>query len=115
MSIITIIGAGMMGSALAFPARENGHTVRLTGTPLDKDIINCAKTSGQHPKFDRPFPAGVEYYQFDEVENALENCDLWNKPIISPSGEQEQLLQKENSILCRIGRSILAIPFRCVL
>ena len=76
MSIITIIGAGMMGSALAFPARENGHTVRLTGTPLDKDIINCAKTSGQHPKFDRPFPAGVEYYQFDEVENALENCDL---------------------------------------
>jgi len=37
---ITIIGAGMMGSALAFPARENGNTVRLVGTPLDKKIIN---------------------------------------------------------------------------
>ena len=37
--VITIIGAGMMGSALAFPARENGHEVRLVGTPLDKDIV----------------------------------------------------------------------------
>ena len=39
MAIVTIIGAGMMGSALAFPARENGHEVYLVGTPLDKDII----------------------------------------------------------------------------
>ena len=39
MAIITIIGAGMMGSALAFPARENGHEVRLVGTHLDRDII----------------------------------------------------------------------------
>ena len=29
---ITIIGAGMMGSALAFPAAENGHDVRIVGT-----------------------------------------------------------------------------------
>ncbi len=76
MSVITIIGAGMMGSALAFPARENGHTVRLTGTPLDKDIIDQARKTGQHPKFDRPFSDGVEYYHFEEAEKALENCDL---------------------------------------
>ena len=47
MSIITIIGAGMMGSALAFPARENGHTVRLTGTPLDREIIDAARANNQ--------------------------------------------------------------------
>ena len=29
MAIITIVGAGMMGSALAFPARENQNEVRL--------------------------------------------------------------------------------------
>jgi len=29
---ITIIGAGMMGSALAFPAAENGHEVHIVGT-----------------------------------------------------------------------------------
>ena len=65
-----------MGSALAFPARENGHTVRLTGTPLDKDIIDHASKTGQHPKFDRPFPDGVEYYHFEEISQALKNCDL---------------------------------------
>lgn len=40
MKTITIIGSGMMGSALAFPARENGNTVRLVGTPLDREIID---------------------------------------------------------------------------
>ena len=45
MAIITIVGAGMMGSALAFPARENGHEVRVVGTHLDRDIIEgCRKT-----------------------------------------------------------------------
>ena len=29
MGVITIVGSGMMGSALAFPARENGNEVRL--------------------------------------------------------------------------------------
>ena len=38
--VITIIGSGMMGSALAFPAAENGHEVRLVGTHLDRDIID---------------------------------------------------------------------------
>ena len=27
MAVVTIIGSGMMGSALAFPARENGNEV----------------------------------------------------------------------------------------
>ena len=76
MAVITIIGSGMMGSALAFPARENGHTVRLTGTPLDREIIAACRATGQHPKFDRPFPDGVEFYQFDEADKALEGVDM---------------------------------------
>ena len=66
MAVITIIGAGMMGSALAFPARENGNTVRLVGTPLDRDIIDTCKKTGRHPKFTKDFPEGVEYYQIDD-------------------------------------------------
>lgn len=76
MSIVTIIGSGMMGSALAFPARENGHTVRLVGTPLDREIIDNCKVNNQHLKFDRPFPDGIEFFQFDEVSEALKNCDM---------------------------------------
>ena len=73
---ITIIGAGMMGSALAFPARENGNEVRLVGTPLDKDIIDACRATGQHPKFEYPFPEGVKYYQFGEWKEAVKGCDF---------------------------------------
>lgn len=71
MAIVTIIGSGMMGSALAFPARENGHEVRLVGTHLDREIIETCRKTNQHPKFVRPFPEGVKYYQIEEVEQAI--------------------------------------------
>ncbi len=76
MSIVTIVGAGMMGSALAFPARENGHEVRLVGTHLDREIIEACRKTGRHPKFTRDFPAGIRYYQIEELEEALQNADL---------------------------------------
>ena len=60
MAIVTIIGSGMMGSALAFPARENGHEVRLVGTHLDREIIDTCIRTGRHPKFVKDFPAGLK-------------------------------------------------------
>ena len=76
MAIVTIIGAGMMGSALAFPARENGHTVRLVGTHLDRDIIETCKKTDQHPKFVKPFPVGLEYYQIEDMKAAIDGADM---------------------------------------
>ena len=52
MAVITIVGAGMMGSALAFPARENGHTVKIVGTHLDREIIAACRERNRHPKFE---------------------------------------------------------------
>lgn len=76
MSVVTIIGAGMMGSALAFPARENGHEVRLVGTHLDREIIDeCIKT-GRHPKFSVSFPSGLKYYQIEKMEQAIDGADV---------------------------------------
>ncbi len=74
--IITIIGSGMMGSALAFPASENGNEVRLVGTPLDREIIDECRKSGKHPKFDKTFPDGIKYYQFDQWKTAVEGADF---------------------------------------
>ena len=76
MAVITIIGSGMMGSALAFPARENGNEVRLVGTHLDRDIIDACKATNRHPKFVRDFPEGLSYYQIEEVQTAIEGADL---------------------------------------
>ena len=73
---ITIIGSGMMGSALAFPAFENGNEVRLVGTPLDKEIIDACRAVNQHPKFEIPFPKGIQYYQFEEWKEAVKGADF---------------------------------------
>ncbi len=76
MATVTIIGAGMMGSALAFPARENGHCVRLVGTPLDRDIIDACKKTNKHPKLPLPFPAGIEFYHIEDVLTAVKSADM---------------------------------------
>ena len=76
MAVVTIIGSGMMGSALAFPARENGHEVRLVGTHLDREIIeNCVKEN-RHPKFRRDFPEGIRFYQIEDVDEAIAGSDM---------------------------------------
>lgn len=76
MAVVTIVGAGMMGSALAFPARENNNEVRLVGTPLDREIIEISERTGRHPKFTKDFPAGVKYYQIERLREALTGADM---------------------------------------
>lgn len=73
---IAIIGSGMMGSALVFPAFENGNEVRLIGTPLDKVIIEECRKSNRHPKFDRDFPIGVSFFYFEEWKEAVKDVDF---------------------------------------
>jgi glycerol-3-phosphate dehydrogenase (NAD(P)+) len=68
MANILILGAGVMGSAIAVPAAENGHDVRLTGTPLDADAIAALKRpGGVHPKLDYPLPGRVEPLLMEEL------------------------------------------------
>ncbi|MBQ2988669.1 MAG: glycerol-3-phosphate dehydrogenase [Clostridia bacterium] len=76
MAVITIVGSGMMGSALAFPARENGNEVRLVGSPLDREIIEACKKTNRHPKLEKDFPDGVTYYQIEDLETAMTGADL---------------------------------------
>ena len=76
MATVTIIGSGMMGSALAFPARENGNEVRLVGTHLDREIIDICKKTGRHPKFTKDFPSGVKYYYTEDMEAAIDGADM---------------------------------------
>ncbi len=75
MSIITFVGAGMMASALSFPACENGNEVRIVGTHLDKEIIEEAKKSGYHSTLKYQLPKGIQFFQIEELEKALEGAD----------------------------------------
>jgi len=76
MSIITIVGAGMMGSAMSIPARDNGHTVRIVGTHLDREIISHAQAHQEHLTLKRPLPDGIAYYQIEDLQKALAGTDL---------------------------------------
>ncbi len=75
MSIITIVGAGMMGTSIGFPARENGHELRLVGTPLDREIIEHARATGEHRTLKRKIPDGFKYYQIEQLSEALSGAD----------------------------------------
>ena len=50
MAVITIVGAGMMGSAMCFPASDNGHEIRLVGTPYDKEVISRLQQDNFHTR-----------------------------------------------------------------
>jgi glycerol-3-phosphate dehydrogenase (NAD(P)+) len=76
MAIITIIGSGMMGSALSWPLSDAGHEVRLVGTHLDTEIIRQVKADGYHPTLMRPVPQGVTGYYIEELEGALSGAEL---------------------------------------
>ena len=76
MSVITIVGSGMMGSAIGIPAAHNGHEVRMVGTPLDREIITHARATGEHLTLKRRLPESYRYYQIEELGEALTGADL---------------------------------------
>ena len=76
MSIITVVGSGMMGSAIAIPAALNGNEMRMVGTHLDRDIIDHARATHTHLTMKRPLPDSFKYYQIEELEEALKDADL---------------------------------------
>ncbi len=75
MATVAIVGAGMMGSALATPFVENGHAVRLVGTPLDSAIVDALKAGRPHPKLKEPVSSGVVPFAAAELATALEGAD----------------------------------------
>ncbi len=68
---VTILGAGVMGSAMTLPLRDRGHRVRLAGTHLDRAIIDSVRASGRHPKLDVKLPDGIEAFHYEDFATAL--------------------------------------------
>jgi glycerol-3-phosphate dehydrogenase (NAD(P)+) len=76
MGNITILGAGLMGSAVAWPLTDNGHYVRLVGTHLDADIIRSCIEHRYHPRLRRQLPDRVQPFYVEQLPDALHDADL---------------------------------------
>ena len=58
MAVITILGAGAMGSALATPLTQAGWETRLWGTWLDEHLIDACEAGKPHPRTNVPLAPG---------------------------------------------------------
>ncbi|HWA71438.1 MAG TPA: hypothetical protein VG937_03870 [Polyangiaceae bacterium] len=75
MARLLILGAGMMGTAFAWPLVDRGHEVRLVGTHLDADWVTSMRETGVHPKLGLAIPSGVVAYPNEALATALEGVD----------------------------------------
>lgn len=76
MTVVTMLGAGVMASALSTPLAANGHTVRLVGTHLDREIIDRIQIDGVHPVLQRALPATVEAYQLERLAEVITDAEI---------------------------------------
>ena len=76
MSVVTLIGAGQMASALTFPLFENGHEVRLVGSPLDDAVIDRLREDNYHVNLRRTLHDGINYIKCADVKEAIKGADL---------------------------------------
>ena len=76
MATDTIVGAGLMGTATAWPLTDNGHTDRLVGTHLDAEIIKSCKERRFHPRLKRELPESVRPFYIEEIAPALEGTEI---------------------------------------
>ncbi len=76
MTVIAVVGAGYMGTALTFPASDNNHEVRLVGTHLDEEIIRNCLENGFHPKLKRPLPLNVTPFFHNQIAEAVPDAEI---------------------------------------
>lgn len=76
MARVTIVGAGFMGTATAWPLSDNGHEVRLVGTHLDAEIIKSCREKHFHPRLRRELPRGVKAYYVEEIAEGLDGAEI---------------------------------------
>ncbi len=67
MAKITVLGAGVMGSALAVPACERNE-VTLVGSPIDDSIIRELQAGRHHPTLDVMLPSGILAVRANELQ-----------------------------------------------
>jgi glycerol-3-phosphate dehydrogenase (NAD(P)+) len=72
---VTVLGAGYMGSAMAFVARRRGHDVRLWGTWLDDAMLEPCERGEDHPRLKLRLD-GIRLYRSPRLAEALSGAEI---------------------------------------
>lgn len=83
---IVILGAGVMGSALAVPAAHSpNNRVTLVGSPLDDDIVDSIQRTRAHPNLKVHIPESIHAIKLAELDNTtLAQADVIVIGVSSP-------------------------------
>jgi glycerol-3-phosphate dehydrogenase (NAD(P)+) len=106
MAEVAIVGAGVMGTATAYPLTDNGHGVRLVGTHLDEAIVRNCREQRCHPRLRREIPRGVRAYFVEEIAGALDGVDIIVSGVSSPG---VRWVGRTIGPLLRPGQLIIAV------
>jgi len=69
---IAVMGAGVMGTALAFHLKGLGHKVNLWGTEFDNRVI----VTRRQEKLGVSIPADIDVFRFDQIREAVEGREV---------------------------------------
>jgi glycerol-3-phosphate dehydrogenase (NAD(P)+) len=112
MTKVVILGAGVMGSAMAVPLADNGHDVRLVGTHLDREIIDAIRSTGVHPGLDRKLPSSVRAHQLEEIESAFAEAEIVvsgvNSVGVEWAGERLAALLQPGQLVIAVTKGVRA-------
>ena len=87
MEKVAIIGAGVMGSALAIHLGNNDVRVNLWGTQWDTKALDNMKENKRHDGFDIALPDNVDLYYSDQLKEAVEDTSLVIVAVLSSGME----------------------------
>lgn len=73
MNRVVIIGAGVMGTAIAMPLSDRGLAVDLVGTHLDRELVAAMQESRVHPRLKAEIGARVRAHQIDALAQVMES------------------------------------------
>ncbi|HZK10147.1 MAG TPA: 2-dehydropantoate 2-reductase N-terminal domain-containing protein [Clostridia bacterium] len=76
MDKVLVLGAGVMGTALAVYLAENNRAVNLWGTKWDKEILTQMEQTRKNKALEKDIPKNVNLFYEEELEEAFEDISL---------------------------------------
>lgn len=83
MGKVLVLGAGVMGSALAIYLGKQGHDVNIWGTEWDDELIREMKETRRNSQHDMDISENISLYYSNEMDEAFEDRELIVLAIIS--------------------------------